>query len=128
MLLAINTAGQEISIALFWPNKIQKTKKWLSKKSSENLLLKIDQLLKENKLNLKDLKAIVINRGPGSFTGLRVGISTTNALTYVLKIPAIGIKNEPEILKIVQKGYQELQSEKNKTITQVRPYYGDKLR
>lgn len=52
----------------------------------------IDKVLKVNNLKLKDINEIKVNTGPGSFTGLRVGISIVNALGFFLKIPINGKK------------------------------------
>jgi len=52
----------------------------------------IDQLLKKYKLTPQDLTGIEVNTGPGSFTGLRVGVSVANALGYALQIPINGKK------------------------------------
>lgn len=65
--------------------------------SSESLLLKseaalplIDKLLKENKLSLNQIDEINVNIGPGSYTGLRVGVAIANTLGAFLKIPVNG--------------------------------------
>lgn len=60
--------------------------------SSQNLLPLIEKLLQQEKLLLKDLGAIEVNAGPGSFTGTRVGVSVANALGWALKIPVNGQK------------------------------------
>ena len=52
----------------------------------------IDKVLKANNINLSDINKIKVNTGPGSFTGLRVGISIANALGFFLKIPINGKK------------------------------------
>lgn len=57
---------------------------------SRDLLIKIKELLKDKKLSLIDIEAIAVNRGPGSFTGVRVGITTANTLAWSLDIPVIG--------------------------------------
>ena len=66
---------------------------------SQTCLLLIDKILREKKLEPKDLSQIRINTGPGSFTGLRVGIAIANALSYLLQIPInrkkIGDLEEP---------------------------------
>lgn len=54
---------------------------------AENCLLLIDEVLKEKKLSINDIQVINTNMGPGSFTGLRVGASISNALATLLKIP-----------------------------------------
>lgn len=84
--LYIDTSrGNEVMIGLEINGKVRK--KVLKNVQSQNVLQLIDSVLKENKVKLKDLKAIKVNTGPGSFTGLRVGVSVANALSFALKIP-----------------------------------------
>lgn len=52
----------------------------------------VEALLKEHNLELKDISAIEVNPGPGSFTGLRVGITIANTLGFLLKVPVNGKK------------------------------------
>ena len=58
---------------------------------AEKLHVFIDELLKENQLVPQNLDAIVISKGPGSYTGLRIGVSTAKGLCYALNIPLIAI-------------------------------------
>lgn len=58
---------------------------------AENLHVFIEQLLKETSLSPKDLDAISISSGPGSYTGLRIGFSAAKGLAYALQIPLITI-------------------------------------
>lgn len=60
-------------------------------KTQPSLVL-ISDVLKKNNLKPKDLTQIKINTGPGSYTGLRVGVAIANALSYLLKIPVNGKK------------------------------------
>ena len=53
----------------------------------------IVSLLKEYTLSFQDINAIEVNPGPGSFTGVRVGVSVANALSYALDIPVNGKKD-----------------------------------
>lgn len=54
---------------------------------SQQVLILIDKILKKHRVKPADLTAIQVNQGPGSFTGLRVGIAVANALAFALKIP-----------------------------------------
>jgi tRNA threonylcarbamoyl adenosine modification protein YeaZ len=54
---------------------------------SEKLLLSIDRLLKKNNLSKNSLQSIIVDRGPGSYTGIRVGVTTANFLALSLNIP-----------------------------------------
>ncbi len=53
---------------------------------AQAVLPSIVKLLQKNKLTLKDLTEIKVNTGPGSYTGIRVGLSVANALAYSLGI------------------------------------------
>lgn len=59
---------------------------------SQQVLNLINQILKKNKKTLKEITAIKVETGPGSFTGLRVGLAVANALGWTLKIPINGKK------------------------------------
>lgn len=63
---------------------------------SEAALPAIERLVKRNKLKIQDIEEIRVNKGPGSFTGLRVGIAIANALGFLLRIPVNG-KNVGEL-------------------------------
>jgi len=58
---------------------------------SEKLHLFIETCLKTAKLKISDLSAITVSKGPGSYTGLRIGVSAAKGLAYGLSIPLISI-------------------------------------
>lgn len=58
---------------------------------AENLHVFIDQVLKEANLTLKELSAVAVSKGPGSYTGLRIGVSAAKGFCYTLKIPLISV-------------------------------------
>ncbi|MDA0314390.1 MAG: tRNA (adenosine(37)-N6)-threonylcarbamoyltransferase complex dimerization subunit type 1 TsaB [Bacteroidetes bacterium] len=58
---------------------------------AEKLLDLVDAVLKQADLRLVDLAAIAVSQGPGSYTGLRIGVSTAKGIAYALDIPLIGI-------------------------------------
>lgn len=90
-ILIIDTSDKETGIGLVGEN-LNSIQIWISEKNqSQELLPNIDKLLRENKIKPEELKWISINLGPGSFTGLRVGISVANAFGYALNIPVIGV-------------------------------------
>lgn len=64
---------------------------------SQVLLNMIEEVVKKGGVELKDLSGVEVQTGPGSFTGLRVGVSVANALGFSLKIPVNGKKLETEI-------------------------------
>jgi len=70
------------------------------KKRAQYLLALIDKTLKKEGRSLKDISTIEVNTGPGSFTGIRVGVSIANALGWALDVPVNGrnIKKEGPII------------------------------
>lgn len=62
-------------------------------KHAEFITVFIDELLKENKLVPKNLSAISLNTGPGSYTGLRIAAGVAKGLAYGLSIPVIGVNS-----------------------------------
>ena len=89
MTLYINTASyDEIIIALYDGAKVIVQKKITApRRQAEKLVPAIDKLLKTQKIKLSALKKIVVASYGGSFTSLRIGVITANALAYALKIP-----------------------------------------
>lgn len=97
MLLSINTKDRDlVSVSLKNKDFIDQ----LSEKNSHGsqvLLPLIKRILKKNGVGFTDLTSIEVEKGPGSFTGLRVGVSVANALGFVLGIPVNGKKIETDL-------------------------------
>ncbi len=91
IILALKT-DQNISwLFLYDKNKMIDNYQWLSEhRLALELNQKIKNFLNKNKKKLIDLDGLVVYRGPGSFTGLRIGISLMNAISYGLNIPIVG--------------------------------------
>lgn len=81
--LYIDTSNSEKIIVKFGDLEVVEDSK---KEKSQKLLAVIDHLMRENKKEWKDISSIHVNPGPGSFTGLRVGVAVANALGWVLGI------------------------------------------
>ena len=58
---------------------------------AERLHVFIEEIFKESGYNLKDLSAVAVSQGPGSYTGLRIGVSAAKGLCFALDIPLIAI-------------------------------------
>jgi tRNA threonylcarbamoyladenosine biosynthesis protein TsaB len=56
---------------------------------AENLMFLVDQLLTEQAVSYADLQGVVVSNGPGSYTGLRIGLSTAKGICYAREIPLI---------------------------------------
>ena len=87
MKLYINTSSSEKIIVGLDGKKFETPAK---KGASQRLLPFIVELLKKEGKRLEDIKEIAVATGPGSFTGLRVGVSIANALGWALGIPVNG--------------------------------------
>ena len=66
----------------------------------------IRDLVKKNGINLKDLNAVGVSIGPGSYTGIRVGLATAKGLCYALNIPLI-VYNTLELIALTAINYAE---------------------
>ena len=88
LLLAVNSATTSTGIALLENGKIIAEKNWLSNKDEmEKLLPAIQQILKQAKAGFDDLDGLFVVAGPGSFSGLRIGVTIVNALAFTHKLP-----------------------------------------
>lgn len=95
MILHINTKEQnKISVALKEKGKVIKSLSAKNKFGSQVLL----PLIYKFKIDLRDLRGVEVETGPGSFTGLRVGVSVANALGFALNIPVNGKKTETNLV------------------------------
>ncbi len=91
-LLHIETATTVCSVALSKDDALQSIhEKNDGYRHAEHLSMFIDQCLKDAGLLVHDLDGLVISLGPGSYTGLRIGVSTVKGMAFGLGIPVIGI-------------------------------------
>lgn len=87
-IIKIDTSNnKKIIVALSIDGKEKEISSEASFLKSEACLPMINDLLKENNINITELDSVYVNLGPGSFTGLRVGASIANALGSLLQIP-----------------------------------------
>ena len=93
LILAIETTTKNCSVALFENEKLLALKEQYSDDYShaEQLTLFITEVMQETQLSLNNINAIALSKGPGSYTGLRIGTSTVKGLCYSLDIPLISI-------------------------------------
>ncbi len=84
--LIIDVTGENIFLMIITSNDIYNITKENTKINYEKLTLIINDFLKSNKLNLNDVDKIYLNRGPGSFAGIRNSLSIVKALNLVNKI------------------------------------------
>ena len=90
-LVLIHTAGSEGSVALAEEREIVASEVLPGRSSSERLVPAVRRLMALQDWNLRDLTAVVVVHGPGSFTGVRVGLSAAKGLSEAGGIPLIAI-------------------------------------
>jgi tRNA threonylcarbamoyladenosine biosynthesis protein TsaB len=99
VLLSIDTSTLTLSLALVVRSSdgaVQVVEHFNSgppKKQSEMLPGAIRELLSRHKIALSDLKGIAIGLGPGSFTGLRIGLATAKGIAYAARLPLVGVSS-----------------------------------
>lgn len=92
MQLAIDTSTDTASLAIVNDDEVLAELSWrCGQNHSVELMPRLAQLLEQSRLDLKSLDGIIVARGPGSFNGLRVGVSTAKGLAFSLGVPVVGI-------------------------------------
>ena len=91
-ILGIETATEVCSVALFSNQNLLALREWKEgNKHANELTTLISEVVKEASISLNQLDAICVSMGPGSYTGLRVGVSTAKGLCYTLNKPLIAV-------------------------------------
>ncbi|MFQ5834386.1 MAG: tRNA (adenosine(37)-N6)-threonylcarbamoyltransferase complex dimerization subunit type 1 TsaB [bacterium] len=90
-LLGIDTSAKRGIFCLGTREKILARKTISAHLTSRELIPALDSLMKREKIKNNDLEAVVVSLGPGSFTGLRVGLSLAKSLAFTLEIPLVGV-------------------------------------
>jgi len=108
LILNIETATEVCSVCFARDGEIIAIRESFEGKTHAKLLtVFIEELLEENNLRVTDFDAIAVSMGPGSYTGLRIGVSATKGLSYAADLPliavstlqslALGVSNRKEI-------------------------------
>ncbi|MBU0467809.1 MAG: tRNA (adenosine(37)-N6)-threonylcarbamoyltransferase complex dimerization subunit type 1 TsaB [Candidatus Omnitrophica bacterium] len=91
-ILSIDTSTKHFSLAVSENEKVLSSKNLKSKKVlSSTIIPAIEQVLKKAGVTLSQIDGFAVGLGPGSFTGLRVGVSTVKGLAYATNKPIVGI-------------------------------------
>jgi tRNA threonylcarbamoyladenosine biosynthesis protein TsaB len=95
MILAINTSTPQFSVALLQENGSLVAEQVIAAKSKNyrTFMPALSSLLEHSGVEFKDVEAVAVAIGPGSFTGLRVGLATAKGICHGLGIPVIGISS-----------------------------------
>lgn len=102
MTLYINTKDAKlIKVALKKGDKIVSFLEEENQYGSQILLPLVDKILKAQNLEYKDLDGVEVETGPGSFTGLRVGVAVANALGFALGVHVNGKEFETQVIYMI---------------------------
>ncbi len=91
-ILAIETTGAEASVAII-NERDELVLEYSSQRMNhlQNLMALTDLVLKKSKMSINDISHVAVSEGPGSFTGIRIGVSSARALSQALGIPVVGV-------------------------------------
>lgn len=102
LILCLETATGACSVALIKNGKLIESRHSDKKNSHSSILnILINEIITSTGIQLSDLRAIAVSKGPGSYTGLRIGVSTAKGLCYGLNIPAMA----PDTLLCMASGF-----------------------
>lgn len=90
-ILAIDTSTDACSVAVLTPTDIKQQSSIAAREHTQRLLPSVESLLAEMNLSLSQFDAIAFGVGPGSFTGLRIALSTSQGLAYGADLPLIPV-------------------------------------
>jgi tRNA threonylcarbamoyladenosine biosynthesis protein TsaB len=95
MILVLDTATRTPVVALAATDgTVLAERHWQSRhRHGEELLARLDEVFAEAGANRRELTGVVVGTGPGSFTGLRIGLATAKTIAYALAIPIVGISS-----------------------------------
>lgn len=103
-LLAIDASTEACSVALQYNGQIFERFELCPQSHSLLLLPMIDEVLNEANVKLSQLDGLVFGRGPGSFTGVRIGIGVAQGLAYSANLQVVGVST---LQAMAQQAYQE---------------------
>lgn len=116
-MLCVRTDKPEAELYIYEDDVLLSELKWEAHRQlAETIHYKIDELLSSTNHSLDDLQKICVYQGPGSFTGLRIGITVANTLAYALHIPIVGGEGEEWLA--------QCSSSASSSSKQVTPKYG----
>ena len=93
-ILAISTAEKECSMALFEDKNPVCEEMWATKQThSKRIMDMVAQIMERSSVSINEIDGFIAAKGPGSFTGLRIGISTVKGLAYASEKPCVGISS-----------------------------------
>ena len=90
-ILALDTATENCSVALKIGENVFSRCEYVPRDHTLRILPLVDEVLQEAQVTLNDLDALAFGRGPGSFTGVRIGVGIAQGLAFGANLPTIGV-------------------------------------
>lgn len=124
MILGLRTDGPAAELYLYDDSGVQvDTLTWQADRQlAHGLLKQVDEFLAGRDISLDDVKGLFVFQGPGSFTGLRIGLTVINTLAYAKTIPVVGAMGDDWKEQAVSR----LKAGENDQV--VMPFYGAEAR
>jgi len=121
MILVLDTASENVFIGLWDDDKAlwYSEESFLGGRELNSLIMK-----KLDKTFQTKLSGIIVAAGPGSFTGLRIGMSVANTLAYTLDVPIVSPQETKSTEDLLQKGLTMLKSAGSQYVSPAVPHYG----
>jgi tRNA threonylcarbamoyladenosine biosynthesis protein TsaB len=107
-LLALDTSTEACSVALLADGQIMALDEVCPQQHSKRVLPMVQQLLSEAGLSLQQLDGLVFGKGPGSFTGVRIGVGVAQGLAFGADLPVHGVST---LAAMAQAAYRTLQAQ-----------------
>ena len=112
LILTVRTDKPEAEVGLFEDGQRLAYTTWAAHRQlAETVHQVIVDVLRENGKDLHDIEAIAVYQGPGSFTGLRIGLTVANAMADGFRLPIVGVEGEtwlPQALGRLQAGENDV--------------------
>ena len=111
MILCIETSTAVCSVALVENGKVIALRESLDGQNhAEKITIFIDEVMKEANMSYRDLDAVATSMGPGSYTGLRIGVSTAKGLCYAMEKPLIAV----DTLAAMAYGFKDAETQRRR--------------
>lgn len=107
--LALDASTEACSVALQVNDKIFSRYDICAQSHSLHLLPMVDEVLKEANIKLTDLDGLIFGQGPGSFTGVRIGVGVAQGLAFSANLPVVGVSSLQAMAQLAYIQYDEKQ-------------------
>jgi len=107
--LAIDATTEACSVALKFNNKVYSRYEICPQSHSLRLLPMVDEVLKEANCKLSQLSGLIFGQGPGSFTGVRIGIGVAQGLAYSANLKLVGVSSMQAMAQLAFINHQQTQ-------------------